>query len=311
MEYKSDVEALRENFKTGFTKPLEWRLQQLEALDRMYVENLDLFVEALDKDLRKPKWETVSAEIEFLRNDIRGFLANLKDWMKPKNAPKSVLTVMDKAKICPEPYGVVLVMGAWNYPFNLTLGPLAGAICAGNCVVVKPSELTEHSAQLMAMLLPRYVDQRAVKVVQGGIPETTALLKERFDYVFYTGGTTVGRIVREAANKYLTPCTLELGGKSPCYLDDDCNLPVALKRILWGKTVNLGQTCIAPDYLLCSKQTEAKVRDLLPKLIKECFGEDPKKSRDLARIVNERHFDRLMGLITNTQGNIAIGELTL
>jgi len=307
LSYHDQVSELRTNFRQGFTKNLEWRKEQLKNLSRMYEENEDLIVDALKKDLRKSKWESITAETGYLQNDLIVALANLDEWAKERPVKKQLSTLMDRTVVRPEPYGVVLVMGAWNYPFNLTMGPVHGAIAAGNCVVIKPSELAEHSANVMAKLVPKYVDKRAVKVVLGGVPESTALLKERFDYIFYTGGTNVGKIVREASNKYLTPCTLELGGKSPCYVADDCNLPVALKRILWGKAVNMGQTCIAPDYILCSEKTKNAITKHLPDQITEFFGKNPKTSPDLGRIVNQRHFKRLVGLIESSSGKTVIG----
>jgi len=306
-DYHLQVQELRKNFRTGFTKDLKWRVDQLKSLLRMYEENEGLIVEALKKDLHKSKWETVVCETDYLKNDLRATLANLEEWVKDKPVKKQISTIFDKTVVRTEPYGVVLVMGAWNYPFNLTLGPVHGAIAAGNCVVVKPSELAENSANVMDKLLPKYIDTRAVKVVCGGVPESTALLKERFDYIFYTGGTSVGKIVREASNKYLTPCTLELGGKSPCYVSDDCNLPVTLKRILWGKATNMGQTCIAPDYLLCSREMQNRIIKAMPAQIKEFYGANPKASPDLSRIVNQRHFNRLVGLLESSSGKAVIG----
>jgi len=306
-DYHLQVQELRKNFRTGFTKDLKWRIEQLKSLLRMYEENEDLMVEALKKDLHKSKWETVTCETDYLKNDLRATLANLEEWAKDKPVKKQISTLFDKTVVRTEPYGVALIMGAWNYPFNLTLGPMHGAIAAGNCVVVKPSELSEHSADVMEKLLPKYIDKRAVKVVCGGVPESTALLKERFDYIFYTGGTSVGKIVREASNKYLTPCTLELGGKSPCYVSDDCNLPVALKRILWGKATNMGQTCIAPDYLLCSREMQSRIIAAMPAQIKQFYGSNPKASPDLSRIVNQRHFKRLVGLLEGSSGKAVIG----
>jgi len=306
-DYHGQVVELRKNFRTGFSKDVEWRKNQLKSLSRMYEENEDLIVEALKKDLRKSKWETVVCETDYLKNDLRAALSNIDEWVKDRPVRKQVSTLFDQTVVRPEPFGVVLVMGAWNYPFNLTMGPVHGALAAGNCVVVKPSELAENSASVMASLLPKYLDPRAVKVVLGGVAESTALLQERFDYIFYTGGTNVGRIVREASNKYLTPCTLELGGKSPCYVADDCNLPVALKRILWGKATNMGQTCIAPDYLLCSENMKNKIVEAMPAQIREFYGKNPKASPDLSRIVNQRHFQRLVGLLKSSSGRAAIG----
>jgi len=307
-DFPKMMQSLRQSFGTCRTKPIEWRIQQLNGLLRMYEENETIFAEALHKDLRKPKFEAVLAEIENNKNDVRGALREIKHWIKDQYTEKGVASALDTPMIRPEPYGVVLIIGSWNYPLHISLAPLTGAISAGNCAVVKPSELSPETANAIANLLPRYIDPDCFHVVTGGIPETTQLLKEKFDYIFYTGSTNVGRIIHKAANEHLTPCTLELGGKSPVYIDDNCNnLETAMKRLLWGKMINLGQTCIAPDYILCSSRTQTKVLDLTKKIMKEWFGEKPKESPDLCRVVSERHFDRLVSLMKSSQGEIVFG----
>jgi len=307
MEYSELISSVRKTFNSGRTKDVKFRIKQLKSLLRMFRENEADFCEALQKDLRKPRWESVVSETDYCINDVQGMLDEIEEWVKPSKVKKPAVNALDQCIIKPDPYGVVLVMGAWNYPLNLSMGPVIGAIAAGNCVVLKPSELSPHTADAMLKLLPKYVDPDCYKVVCGGVPETTSLLKERFDYIFYTGGTAVGKIVRQAANVHLTPCTLELGGKSPVYIDENCNLETAIKRLLWGKVLNVGQTCIAPDYILASKKVESKVVELVPKLLKEWFGENPQESQDLCRIVNERHFSRLKRLLDTTSGNIATG----
>lgn len=303
----AQVTAARAVFLEGRTRPQQWRKAQLQGLLRMYDENESLFCEALAKDLRKPKQEALSLEVEFLRNDVRGCLNNLSSWVQDHNVEKNIVTLMDSTYLHPDPLGVVLIMGAWNYPLQLSLGPLAGAIAAGNCVVVKPSEVAPATAEIMAALLPRYTDPDCVKVVTGGIPETTELLKERFDYIFYTGSGPVGKIVREAANKHLTPVTLELGGKSPVYIDSTADMAITVKRLIWAKCINSGQTCIAPDYILCSQQVQDKFVAMARELILQWYGEDPQASPDLCRVVNSRHFSRLMNLLNTTKGDVVVG----
>jgi len=305
--YADVVLSARQAFATGKTKSVEWRIKQLKGLMKMYEENDTLFYDALDKDLRKPKWESMAAEVENNKNDIIGALREIKEWTADKHTKKNMATLMDKTLIRPEPFGVVLIIGSWNYPLHISLAPMTGAIAAGNCAVIKPSEISPHTAKAIEMLLPKYVDPDCFKVVVGGVEETTALLKERFDYIFYTGSTQVGRIIREAANKHLTPCTLELGGKSPVFIGDDCNIDVATRRILWGKMINLGQTCIAPDYVLCSKNMQKKFVEKVKEVCKEWFGENPEESPDLCRVVSDRHFDRLESLISSSTGRIVFG----
>jgi acyl-CoA reductase-like NAD-dependent aldehyde dehydrogenase len=214
--------------------------------------------------------------------------------------------MMDSPIIVKDPYGVVLVIGSWNYPIQVALMPVSGAIAAGNCVVIKPSELAPASAQLLSELIPRYLDEECYQVVTGGPTVARELLKQRFDYIFFTGSTVVGKIVLEAANQHLTPVCLELGGKSPVYVDDSVDMNIAARRIIWGKMVNCGQTCIAPDYVLCSKSTREKLVEKFREILLEWYGADPQKSPDLCRIVNVRHFKRLEGLL-NGGGKAAIG----
>ncbi|MCL4134849.1 UNVERIFIED_CONTAM: hypothetical protein GTU68_022009 [Idotea baltica] len=221
-------------------------------------------------------------------------LARIDQWTRPEKVPATLVTLFDQSVIYPSPYGVVLVLGAWNYPLQLPLLPVSGAIAAGNCVIIKPSEMAPATAALLAQLIPKYLDPECYRVVLGGIPETTELLKEKFDHIFYTGSTHVGKIVREAANKHLTPTTLELGGKSPVYIDETVNMDIAVKRIIWGKCINMGQTCVAPDYILCTKAVQEKFIEKAKEAIKEWYGEDPKQSPDLCRIINDRNFSRIV-----------------
>lgn len=306
--YPEIVQTARAAFDNGKTKSYDFRLKQLQALLKLYTENENAIMNALHSDLRKSRQESIVMEIEYLRNDVKNTIANLKEWMRPERPAKSFVNILDKLFIFSEPYGVVLVIGAWNYPLQLTLLPVAGAIAAGNCVIIKPSEVASATAKFIAETIPKYLDNECYHVVVGGVPETTELLKEKFDYIFFTGSSVVGKIVHAAAAKHLTPTTLELGGKSPVYLDDSVNLEVAVKRILWGKFVNSGQTCVAPDYILCTKDVERKFLKIAAKLLKQWYGENPQESPDLCRIVTDRHFERLAKFLINA--NIAIGGKT-
>lgn len=219
-----------------------------------------------------------------------------------------MVNIMDGVYIYKDPYGVVLVIGAWNYPLQLTLVPVAAAIAAGNCVLIKPSEVAPATSKFIAQMIPKYLDSECFRVIEGGAKETSELLRQKFDYVFYTGSGRVGRIVHQACNENLTPCTLELGGKSPCYIDSTADITIATKRILWGKFINAGQTCIAPDYLLCSKQVQKQFLEEASNILKEWYGANPKDSPDLCRIINQSHFQRLSAMIKGA--NVAIGGET-
>ncbi|KAM4824474.1 aldehyde dehydrogenase, dimeric NADP-preferring-like [Urocitellus parryii] len=291
------VKRARAAFNSGLTRPLQFRIQQLEALRRMIQERQADITEALAADLHKNEWTAYREEVGYVLEEIAYMIKNLHEWVKDEPVEKTPETQQDESYIHSEPLGVVLIIGTWNYPFNLVIQPMAGAIAAGNAVVLKPSELSENMANLLATILPQYLDKDLYPVINGGVPETTEVLKERFDYIFYTGSTGVGKIVMTAAAKHLTPVTLELGGKSPCYVDKDCNLDVACRRIAWGKFMNSGQTCVAPDYILCDPSIQHQIVEKLKKSLKEFYGEDAKKSRDYGRIINAQHFQRVMGLI--------------
>ncbi|XP_075980878.1 aldehyde dehydrogenase type III isoform X3 [Anticarsia gemmatalis] len=301
------VQTVRDTFNRGVTRPIEWRRQQLKNLLRMYEENRNAMVEALRKDLRRSKMEAILLEVDYLINDLKSTLHHLDDWSKPEKPPKGFVNMLDEVVIYNDPYGVVLVIGAWNYPLQLLLLPMSGAIAAGNTVIVKPSELSVACAQFVVETLPKYLDNDAVIVVEGGPQETTELLQQKFDYIFFTGGTSIGKIVYEAATKNLTPVTLELGGKSPVYIDNTVDIMVTAKRILWGKFINVGQTCIAPDYVLCTKEVQDKFVEAAKKVLREWYGDEPQKSPDLCRIVNNRHFSRLQALVDASRDKVAIG----
>ncbi|KAM9370624.1 aldehyde dehydrogenase family 3 member A2-like [Phaethornis superciliosus] len=291
------VGRARAAFNSGRCRSLEFRLEQLKALERMVQEKEQEILAAIKADLHKSEPNTYIQEILTIMVELTLAKNELPLWMAPRHMPRGLLELRDKTYVRPEPLGVVLVIGTWNYPFLMAIHPLVGAIAAGNAVVVKPSELSENTARLVADILPQYLDPELYPVVTGGVPETTALLTLRFDHILYTGNSTVGKIVMAAAAKHLTPVTLELGGKNPCYIDKDCDLDVACRRITWGKYMNCGQTCVAPDYILCDPSIQGKVVEKIKATLQEFYGEDVKSSPDYERIINKHHFKRILGLL--------------
>lgn len=301
----NQVDSLRTAYNQGLTRPLSWRKHQLEQMLKMLEENESEFLDALATDLGKPRVEGFITDIAFVAGEVKSMIKNLKKWNRPERVGTPLVTMPAKSRLIPEPLGVVLVIAPWNYPIQLLLVPVASAIAAGNAVVMKPSEVSAATAALLGRLVPRYMDTSAVAIVEGGVPETTELLEQHFDHIFYTGNGTVGRIVMAAAVKNLTPVTLELGGKSPVIIDASANLRVAARRIAWGKWINAGQTCIAPDYVMVNTKIKDAFIDELGKAISEFYGDDPKASDSYGRIVSARHFDRLVSL--QTGGTVAIG----
>jgi len=297
------VARLRATFDSGKTKPLAWRRQQLEGLLAFAKECGDELVAALQADFGKPELEARAADIGQVTQEAKLALKKLKKWTQPEGA--GVVPLMGRSFVVRDPLGVVLIIAPWNYPVGLLLSPLVGAVAAGNAVVLKPSEVTPHTSAALARLLPRYVDTDAIALVEGGIPETSALLEERFDHIMYTGNGSVGRIVMQAASKTLTPVTLELGGKSPCIVDRTADLPVTARRIAWGKFLNAGQTCIAPDYVLVDAEIEADLIAELKKCVDEFYAGGTAGNKDYTRIVDRRHHERLSKLLVGQE--IAFG----
>lgn len=295
-------------FQTGQTKTLSFRLLQLQKLQRMIEENEHKIVAALKKDLQKPDLEAYSAEISFLLAEIRYVKKHLRKWAKPVSVRTMWLHFPAKSYIFKEPYGVIGIIGPWNYPFQLVMSPLVGAIAAGNCVIIKPSEVSQHTSGLLHELIRNSFPSEYITVIEGGIPETTELLKLPFDYLFYTGNSHVGKIVMRAASEHLIPCTLELGGKNPCIVDEDVDLDKTAKRIVWGKCFNAGQTCIAPDYVLVHQRIKSLFLQKMAETFTEFYGENPADSPDFARIIHLRHFERLCRFLK--QGNIVFGGQT-
>jgi aldehyde dehydrogenase (NAD+) len=302
------VAGLRAAFETGITRPLAWRQEQLRALRRMLVECAPEFDLALNEDLGKPPAEARLTETAFLVGEIDYTLRHLKRWLAPRRASVPLLLQPASAHVTMEPLGVVLVIAPWNYPLQMALAPLIGALAAGNAALVKPSELAISTSMLLARLLPKYLDPRAVAVLEGGVEETTALLEQRFDHIFYTGNGRVGRVVMAAAAKNLTPVTLELGGKSPVWIDASVDIEAAARRIAWAKFMNCGQTCVAPDYVLATPAVAEKLSPALAHAIVELYGADPWSSHDYGRIINARHFQRLATLLD--EGRVVAGGQT-
>lgn len=299
------MDSLRSSFERGLTRPLQWRRNQLAAIERMLDENEDALAQALVDDLGKPPQEVLLGEVSLIYSEIRHAQKRLKRWSKPRRVFTPMVGQPGRSWVQPEPLGVVLIMGAWNYPVQLVLSPLIPALAAGNCAVIKPSEISAATSHLLAELLPKYLDADGVQVVEGAVEGTTELLKQRFDHILYTGGAAVGRIVMRAAAEHLTPVTLELGGKSPCVVDEGADLGSAARRLIWGKCLNAGQTCIAPDYVLVTPGQHDALIDAIRSELDDMYGSDRLASADYGKIINQRHFNRLKGLLGD--GEVAIG----
>ena len=291
------VQQAREGFRAGLLHENDQRVGQLQQLRALFVEQQERFIDALAADVGKPRIEAYTTEIAFTINEIDHTLKHIDAWTEPQKVKVPLSFKPGRARIRPEPLGTVCIIAPWNYPVQLLFAPLVPALAAGNTAVLKPSEVTPTVAALIEELVPQYFDDRIVSVVTGAVDETTALLEERFDHIFYTGNGKVGRIVMRAAAEHLTPVTLELGGKSPAIVAADANIEVAARRIAWAKFLNAGQTCVAPDYVLVEESVEDELLTALAAAVTKFYGDDPRQSSDYARIVNERHHDRLTALL--------------
>jgi len=291
------VARLRTTFESGHTRSREWRQSQLRAVRRMITENERDIEAALMADLGKPAVESQITEIGFVLGEIDYTCKHLARWMKPQRVHVPAALIPASARVVSEPLGVALIIAPWNYPFQLALAPLIGALAAGCAVVVKPSEISGATSNLLARLVVNYLDTSAVAVVEGAAAETGWLLEARWDHILYTGNERVARIIAQAAATHLTPTTLELGGKSPTFVDETTNMPAAAARIAWGKFVNAGQTCVAPDYVLVTPGARADLERELATAVSNMFGADPATSRSYARIINASHFERLSALL--------------
>ena len=303
---KDIIRKQREFFATGKTKDVEWRIEQLKRLKQATVAHQEAILNAVKADLGRPDFEAYF-EIASIA-DINYAIKHIKSWVKPKKVRAGIEQFPASAQIYPEPLGMVLIIAPWNYPFQLMISPLTGAIAAGNCAVLKPSELAAHTSSVITDIIQKTFDPAYIAVVEGGVETSQALLEEKFDHIFFTGGTAIGIIVMQAAAKHLTPVTLELGGKSPCIVDSDIDLKHTAKRITWGKYVNAGQTCIAPDYLLVDRRIKSDLLTEIKKCVEEFYGNDPAQSPDYGRIISHRHFERLEPLLKD--GEIVIGGQT-
>ena len=297
--YHSLVNSQKSFFRSGKTKDLSFRLNALNTL-RSAIKNYEIdLMQALRDDLNKSAFEAYSTEIGFVLEELRFIISHLPVWVKPKKVKTPLTHIGSNSYIYSEPYGVSLIIAPWNYPFQLALAPLIGAIAAGNCAIMKPSELTPKTSEIIANMIQECFSADFISVIQGGVETSQALLSEPFDYIFFTGSVAVGKIIMEAAAKNLTPVTLELGGKSPCIVHDDANLKLAAKRIAWGKCTNAGQTCIAPDYLYLHKNVHDEFLRQLKTAIAELYGSEPLHNPNFTRIVSERHFERLSSFLKN------------
>ncbi len=299
------LEKQRDFFDTGKTKDYHWRMQALTRLEEEIIEARPAIEEALKKDLHKSSVESYMTEIGMALSEIRFLKKNLKKYMTVKYAKTPIAAQPAKSFVIAEPYGVVLIMAPWNYPFLLTIQPLAGAIAAGNCAVLKPSEYAVETADIIEKIISKAFPKKYVAVVQGDVEENTELLKEKFDFIFFTGSPSVGKIVMAAASKHLTPVCLELGGKSPCIIDETANLSLAAKRVAFGKFLNSGQTCVAPDYVLVHKNVEEKFLKKLKEQIRKMYGKDPLSNPDYPRMVHARALMRVSSFIKD--GEIVTG----
>ncbi|WP_462413415.1 aldehyde dehydrogenase [Neobacillus sp. Marseille-QA0830] len=295
-------------FHTGKTKALNFRLDALQKLRMAVKQNEQQLMDALRDDLNKSEFDSYTAEIGFVLEELRFTIKHLDSWVKPQRVKTPITHVGSQSYIYSEPYGVILIIAPWNYPFQLAVAPLIGAIAAGNCAIIKPSELTPATSELLGKLISELFPEEYIAVIEGGVETSQALLNEKFDYIFFTGSVPVGRIIMEAAAKHLTPVTLELGGKSPCIVHEDANIKLAAKRIAWGKFTNAGQTCIAPDYLYLHKSIKDEFLRQFRETISELYGAEPLNNPDFTHIVSERHFNRLTAFLDN--GTVAIGGKT-
>ena len=280
------------------SRNIEYRVAALKRLKRSIKTKEDAICNALYRDFKKPKFESLATETQFVLAEINYMLSNMRLWAKPKSVSTSLSNFPSKDYVQYEPYGQVLVIAPWNYPFQLCIAPLVGAIAAGNTVVVKPSEITPYTASILKEIIADAFEEGHVAVVEGGVEVSQELLQKKWDYIFFTGSTRVGKIIYQSAAKYLTPVTLELGGKNPCVVDQTTPISLTAKRIVWGKFLNAGQTCIAPDYILVHASKKEKLIQHLIKNITLFYGEDIEKSTDYSRIASINHFKKLQNILS-------------
>lgn len=305
---KAIVNSQKEFFKTGKTKNIDYRKQLLKQLQAELIKQENHITKALYDDFKKPEFESVISETAIVLQDLKRTIKNIDKWAKPKRVFPSLLNFPSSDYLYSEPYGTVLIIAPWNYPYQLALAPLIGAVAAGNTVVLKPSELTPNTSALLSKIIKTIFPPEFVNIIEGGIETSTQLLNQVWDYIFFTGSVGVGKIVAKAAAPNLTPITLELGGKNPCIIDKTANIKLAAKRIVWGKFINAGQTCIAPDYILIDSTIKEKFYKILEDEIILAYTKNPQQSADFARIINEKNFNRLAEMLVNE--NCVIGGET-
>jgi len=299
------ISGHRRYFCEGNTRSLPFRIDKLRILRKAIIENEPAIFDALKADLGKPAFEAYGGDVAIVVNEIDHALKHLACWAKPKKVRTPLAYFPSRSSLRSEPYGVTLIIGPWNFPFQLMLGPLVGAIAAGNCALLKPSLAASHSSRLLAKIIGEIFDPAFVSVAEGGAETAQLLLEERFDHIFFTGGPAIGRLVMAAAARHLTPITLELGGKNPCIVDADTHLDYTARRIVWGKYFNAGQSCVAVDYLLVQKGVKQMLLDRMVNCIHQFYGIEPSQSPDFARIIDDNHFTRLSKLLGD--GKILIG----
>ncbi len=299
------VQKQREYFLSNETKSIDFRLKQLKKLKHAVEKYSDDIYDALWRDLHKCKEEAFLTEINIVLNEINNHIKNLKKWAKPKKVKTPVYLMPSKSFVMYEPYGVTLIIAPWNYPFQLMFAPLIGAISSGCCAVMKPSPYSQYTSEVMQKIIDETFDKEYITMIQGHRDVNQALLAQKFDLIFYTGSPDMGRVVMEAASKNLTPVVLELGGKSPCIVDKDCNLEFAARRIVWGKTINAGQTCVAPDYLMVHRDVKDELLQKMIYYVKKFYGEDQRQSHCYCRIISDKAYQRLTSYLN--EGEILYG----
>jgi acyl-CoA reductase-like NAD-dependent aldehyde dehydrogenase len=307
-DIRSIVSNQKKFFSSGETKKVPFRLQQIRKLKTAIVNNETKIMEALWADMKKPRFEAYTTEVGCVLCEIDRHLHGLKSWVKPVKVRTPLIHIPASTYAYPEPLGVVLIIAPWNYPFHLAVLPVVGAIAAGNCAVIKPSEISPNTSHVIVDIVRENFDPAFITVVEGEAETSKILVSQRFDHIFFTGGGKIGSIIMEAAAKNLTPITLELGGKSPCVVDKDINVEYTARRIVWGKFLNAGQTCVAPDYVLVDRAVKTQLIECMKTCLRQFYGEDPSRSSDYARIINQKQFDRLTGLLT--EGTVSVGGQT-
>ncbi|MCC0781809.1 aldehyde dehydrogenase [Clostridioides sp. ES-S-0108-01] len=299
MEINELVMVQRKYYNTGKTRDISFRLEQLKKLKSVVLQNEEKILLALKKDLNKSDFEGFMTEVGMFYSELDFAIKNIRKWSKIKRVSSGMVNFPSISKIIPQPYGVTLIMSPWNYPFQLALIPLVWSLAAGNCVILKPSEYSVSTSSIVKDIIENAFSKEYIAVVQGSQEESEKLLLERFDYIFFTGSTNVGRIVMKSASEHLTPITLELGGKSPCIILKDADIDLTAKRLTWGKLINAGQTCVAPDYILVHEDRKEELIEKIKYYINKYFGDNPCNNEQFPKIINEKHFNRILSLIDN------------